>query len=67
MNRLLFILLQIVVGGVSYFLFKQEIFWAEAFCLYTTVVLVSLRRRYLHLKPWWWASLRDFPKYFEEP
>lgn len=49
MNRLIFIPLQIVAVVVSYFMFKQEIFWAGAFCLYTILVLVCLRRWYLHL------------------
>ncbi len=29
-------------------------------------IVTSLRRINLNLKPWWWGSLKDIPKYFKD-
>lgn len=41
--------------------------YVGVYALWASAILVTLRRVYLKLKPYWWSRLRDIPKYFKAP
>ena len=67
MNRIVFIITFIIAIMVGYLLVSREISGSFLIMLVYFFALISIRRIYLKLTPWWDAPLKDIPKYFKEP
>lgn len=52
---------------VGFTVLKMDIPHSGLTVLTGSFVLVTIRRKYLGMKPWWGAPLLDIPKYFEKP
>jgi hypothetical protein len=67
MNRNLFILILIIIFVAGYLMQQNSVNGYVFYVLVLGTVAVSIRRKYLKLKPWWAAPFRDIIKYFKLP
>ncbi|MEP0986814.1 hypothetical protein [Ekhidna sp.] len=67
MNRFLFILSIIIILVSGRLMQVYKIPGYGFIILGLGTILVSLRRSYLGLRPWWGAPFKDIPKYFKKP
>lgn len=66
MNRIVFIVSFVIFCMISYILILNNVNGTLWYILGLGTVLVSLRRHYLKLKPFWGGLLKDIPKYFQK-
>jgi uncharacterized metal-binding protein len=52
---------------IGLILIEMEVSDSLFIILLLGIIVTSFRRRYLGLKPWWGAPLKDIPNYFKKP
>jgi hypothetical protein len=67
MNRYFFIIALVTIFIIGLILMEREVSGSLFSILLLGVIVTLFRRRYLGLKPWWGAPLKDIPNYFKKP
>lgn len=68
MNRIFFLVGLIIWLTIHYWLISLNSILINVISMTISLfILVSLRRHFLKIKPWWGGDLEDIPKYFQKP
>jgi len=66
MKKYFFLVAIIVIVLIGRFLQQNNVSGYGFIIIGLVYIVVSVRRINLNLKPWWYGSLKDIPKYFKE-